>query len=349
MKNKLNILITTVGGMTSPDILRAYKDCDEFEINLIGVDAFEFAVGKKFVDIFELSPNSVVNEKLFVEFIQEMVKKYKVDVVIPCGNEDNLALSKYSELVSCKIMVSSYDSLIKAYDKGTVYKELTEHIPEHAPRYEIVNNYEQFMISIKKLGYPNNKVVIKPRFGRGGRGVYILCNKFNFQNVFESKPITEYPLEFFEKILRDENKFDDLIIMEYLDEPYYSVYSISNNGENIFSLNHIREWGNASQTFRGRVCYDVKIENLAAKIIEKFNLSYTNNIELATSSDGRIVLFDLNPRIGASSGIDKDIGFNFPLEALKLLLGSNITVDKSKFEKPKIFLRYFDQVWDHND
>ncbi len=46
---------------------------------------------------------------------------------------------------------------------------------------------------------------------------------------------------------------------------------------------------------------------------------------------------------------DKNIDFNFPLEALKLLLGSNITVDKSKFEKPKIFLRYFDQVWDHND
>lgn len=68
-------------------------------------------------------------------------------------------------------------------------------------------------------------------------------------------------------------------------------------------------------------------------------------MELATTDDGRIVLFDLNPRIGASSGIDKDIGFNFPLETLKLAFGDKIKVDKSKFKTSNTFIRYFDQVW----
>ena len=69
-------------------------------------------------------------------------------------------------------------------------------------------------------------------------------------------------------------------------------------------------------------------------------------MELAVSDNGRIVLFDLNPRIGASSGIDRDIGFNFPLEAMKLALGENIeSVDKNSFRESKIFVRYFQQIW----
>lgn len=342
---KINLLVTTVGGMTSPDILKAFRNVDDYSINIIGVDAFEFAVGRKFVDIFEVSPNSVVDEFVFVEFIESLVKKYSIDVVLPCGNEDNLALAKYIDKISCRVIVGQYEDLIKAYDKGKVYDELKANIPEYCPKYFIVDNHSDFLDSVKKIGYPNKKVVIKPRFGRGGRGVYILSNKFDFENIFKSKPINEYPFEFFDSILKSQNKFDDLIVMEYLQDPYYSIYSICKDGENLFTLNHIREWGNASQTFRGKVYYDKEIEELASKIIKKFNLFYTNNMELATTEDGRIVLFDLNPRIGASSGIDKDIGFNFPLETLKLVLGEKILIDKSKFEKPKTFVRYFDQVW----
>lgn len=342
---KVNLLVTTVGGMTSPDILKALKNTLEYDINIIGVDAFEFAVGRKFVDTFEISPNSAIDETKFVDFIEKLARKYNIEVILPCGNEDNLVLAKFIEKMPCKVIVGQYQNLIKAYDKGIVYDELKSSIPEHCPKYFIVNSYFDFLESIKKIGYPDKKVVIKPRFGRGGRGVYILSDKFDFENIFKSKPTNEYPFNFFDRILKDQNKFDDLIVMEYLHDPYYSIYSICKDGENFFTLTHTREWGNASQTFRGKVYYDRKIEELASNIIKKFNLSYVNNMELATTEDGKIALFDLNPRIGASSGIDKDIGFNFPLETLKLALGEKIKIDKSKFQTPKTFLRYFDQVW----
>jgi len=342
---KLNIIVTTIGGLTSPDILKAIREITNYDITIIGTDPFEFAVGRKFVDIFEITPYSGKDEKEFINVINELVKKYKVDLIIPCGNEDNLALAKYKNVVDCKIMVSNYDDLVIAYDKAKVYEVLKNNLPDHAPKYYIVNNYQDFIKAINKLGYPNRKVVIKPRFGRGGRGVYVLREYLNFKDIFNSKPSNEYPLEFFENILSKEKIFDELIVMEYLVEPFYSIYSICKDGENIFTLTHIREWGNASQTFRGRVYYDEKLENIAAKIIKSFNLSYTNNMELATSIDGRIVLFDLNPRIGASSGIDREIGFNFPLEAINLLFGKEIKVNKEKFISQKIFMRYFDQVW----
>ena len=342
----INVLVTTVGGLTSPDILSALKNTGKYDVTLFGIDAFKFAVGKEFVDHFEVLSSSGCNELEFVHAIKELVLTHKIDVIIPCGNEDNLTLAKYRSLIPCIIMVGEYKDLAVAYDKAKVYSELKNSMPQHAPKYHVVRNYAGFLKAVKDLGYPNKRVVVKPRFGIGGRGVYILGGQFDFTKVFNSKPTNEYPYEFVDDILKNKGDFDDLIIMEYLSAPFYSAYSVCKNGKNIFTLSHIREWGNASQTFRGSVCYDETIEMIASQVISKFNLSYTNNMELAVSDNGRIVLFDLNPRIGASSGIDRDIGFNFPLEAMKLALGENIeSVDKNSFRESKIFVRYFQQIW----
>jgi biotin carboxylase len=244
-------------------------------------------------------------------------------------------------------MVNDYECLARAFDKGRVYDLLKREVPEVAPGFQIVNNYPDFLKAMRDLGYPDQKVVVKPRFGRGGRGVYVLSGKFDYQTVFQSKPSIEFPLEFFREILQSKDKFDELIVMEYLDNPFYSVYSLSKEGENIISLTHIREWGNASQTFRGLVCYDKEIEAFAAKINKLLGLTFTTNLELATTKEGRIALFDLNPRIGASSGTDRFINLNFPYLALKVLLGEDVSVNKNDFTTPGRFVRYFDEIWTH--
>lgn len=343
--NRIKVLMTTVGGLTSPDIIKAIKENNEREIELIGVDPFKYATGRFFTDKFEIVPNSANDELSFVKAIDYLVGKYDIDIVIPCGNEDNLALAKYREKINAKIMVGQYDDLVKAYDKGEVYEKIRKEIPEVAPEFYIVNSYESFISAIEKLEHPRKKVVIKPRFGRGGRGVYVISSNSDFKSFFGSKPSGELPLEFLEKILSGKNEFEDLIVMEYLEDPYYSVYSLCENGRNLISINHIREWGNASQTFRGLVYYDQQIEGTASEIIKSFNLTYTNNIELATNEDNRMVIFDLNPRIGASSGIDRYIGLNFPYLAVKMMLEEKISIDKSKFSTKNRFIRYFTDVW----
>lgn len=344
--SEFKILITTVGGMTSPDIIQSIKQNGKEDIYLLGVDPFEFAVGRCFVDHFEIVPNSSKDEDGFINAIDELVKQYSIDLVLPCGNEDNLALAKNKKRISTKIMVDNYDDLLKAYDKAAVYMAIKDNISQFAPKYYLASNYSNFMNAVYELGYPENKVVVKPRFGRGGRGVYILSGNLDYDTVFRSKPAGEYPLEFFENILRERDEFEELIIMELLTEPFYSVYSLCQNGSNIISLTHTREWGNASQTFRGQVCYDANIECFASKTIELFNLSYTNNMELGMSTNSeQIVLYDLNPRIAASCAIDRHIGLNFPYEAIKIARGEKALVDKGLFSEKKCFLRYFDQVW----
>lgn len=151
----LRILVTTIGGLTSPDCLLALRHNGEREVFIVGCDAFSGACGRVFVD------------------------------------------------------------------------------------------------SIHRLGYPHKNLVIKPRFGRGGKRAYILSDLSRNKELFSIKPSNEMPLSFFESALKDQknkNDADELIIMEYLREPFISAYSLCNKAQNIITMEHIREWGNASQT-----------------------------------------------------------------------------------------------------
>lgn len=342
---KLNVLITTVGALTSPDIIRSIRDNGERQIRIVGVDPVEYAVGRNFVDKFYPVVFSGDDEKGFISSLLKIVEKEKVDILVPCGNEDNIAIAKNRGKFKVKVLASGYDNLRRAFDKGKVLTALKNRLPDFAPDFSIVNDYNGFLRAIKRLGYPKEKVVVKPRLGRGGRGVYTLSGKFNYETVFRSKPSGEMPLEFFAKILKNKRHFEDLIVMEYLNSPFYSVYSLRNAGDNIISITHIREWGNASQTFRGRVYYDPDIEKFSASVNGLFGLDFLTNMELAETRDKRIVLFDLNPRIGASCGIDKAIGLNLPYLAIKALLGEKVSIDKKGFRRPRTFVRYFDSVW----
>ena len=338
------ILITTVGGLTSPSVISAVRELGNTYI--VGVDPFELAVGRFFVDKFYKVTYSFDNEIKFIDELCDIIKKEEIDILVPCGNEDNLTIAKFiNKFGNIKVLVNDYETLIKAFDKGLVYKNLKRYVPEAAPNFYIVKTYEEFLDALNFLGYPRKRIVIKPRLGRGGRGVYVLSEKLSFEKVFSSKPNLEYPQEFFDKVLKDTDVFPELIVMEYLSEPIYSIYSLCLEGNTIIAMTHIREWGNASQTFRGTVYYDKKLEEIASKINKIFNLSFNINMEFATSNDGRIVLFDLNPRVAASSAIDRKIGLNFITLSIKTLLGEKIKIDKDKFKNKKRFIRYFEERW----
>jgi predicted ATP-grasp superfamily ATP-dependent carboligase len=341
----MNILLTTVGGLTSVDIIKSlYENEEKRKIRIVGVDPFEFAVGRFFIDKFYKVPYSGKYEKEFIDSLLEIVEKENINLIIPCGNEDVLAVSKNIERFPVPVMVSSYSNLKKAFDKKEVYSTLYSLKSPLTPKYFIVKSKQELVKAGELLGYPKEPVCIKPAGGRGGRGVYILRENANFNSLFKNKPSAEIPLEALVKYLPEQFP-EELIIMEYLYEPFYSFYALACEGEIKVSLTHIREWGNASQTFRGKVFFDQKLQDLLSPLIKHFKLSFCINVELGTSKDGSIKLFDLNPRIAASSGVDRYVGINFPYLALKLLLNEEFSLPDLTKIKGR-FMRFFDVIWE---
>ena len=345
------ILLTTVGAQISPDLLQAINENNDFV--LIGCDPYPDVCGRYFVDKFYTVPSNITTPLEFIEKLVEIVNSEGIDIIIPASDEDHFVIAENIQKFnhSVKILINSLDKITDALDKKRLYKILHGINRETAPKFSVVKTYYEFMTAIEKLGYPDDNIVVKPPKGRGGRGVYFLTDKFDFNSTFNNKPRNYMPIEFFKKIFDESEFIEELIVMEELKDPFYSVYSLCDNGETIISLTHVREWGSASQTFRGRVYYDKKMETIAAQVNKMFGASFLNNMEFATAKDGRIVLFDYNMRIAASSGVDRHLGCNFPLLAIKMLLGKRIDIDirKIQSQKPRKFMRYYNQVWSNGN
>lgn len=332
---KIRILLTTVGGVTSPDIIRCLK---KKSISIYGVDKNKNAVGKFFVDKFLVIDDSKTNKLKFVKKLIYYSKKFKINFIIPCGNDDNIAINIYKKKIKIPVLNSLEYSSQNYFDKLTVYHKLKSKLPELCPNFIEIKDYKK---NKSKITLP---FIIKPSLNTGGRGVLEVKKKIKFDEITNRVDLPSIDEEKFNSELNILRK-KKYLIMDKLHGPIVSVYSICLNGKNFFSVSHIREWGNASQTFRGKVFYDKKFEKMASKIVDELNLSYAINMEFAYDNKNNPKLFDLNPRIGASFAVHKNIGLNLPLIAL------NVLRNKNYFPSPNIknlnhkFYRYFSNVW----
>ena len=332
---KIRILLTTVGGITSPDIISCLK---KKNILIYGVDKNENAVGKFFVNKFLIINDSKTNKLKFVKKLIYYIKKFKINFIIPCGNDDNIAINIYKKKIKIPVLNSLEYSSQNYFDKLNVYHKLKSTSPELCPNFIEIKDYKK---NKSKIPLP---FIIKPSLNTGGRGVLEVKKKIEFSKITTRADLQSIDIKKFNSELNILKK-KKYLIMEKLHGPIVSVYSICLNGKNFFSISHIREWGNSSQTFRGRVFYDKKIEKMASKIIDELDLSYAINMEFAYDKKNNLKLFDLNPRIGASFAVHKNIDLNLPLMAL------NILSNKNYFPKPNIkdlnhkFHRYFSNVW----
>ena len=342
---KIRLLYTTVGGVASPTTINALKEVTKnYKIYIYGTDKNENAVGKFFVNKFFKCVDSLKNPLKFSNQILNLIKKHKIDYLIPNGNEDIIALRKVKKKIKIPVLDAQSNYKKNYFNKKDVYEALIKEVPEVCPKYYIIKNKVDFDLAKKKLNYPNRNIILKPLEATGGRGVYELTNKMNkkiFSKRFEIPQI--FNAQILDYLKKKDNK--EILIMEKLSNPIISVYSICIDGHNFYSLSQKREWGNASQTLRGKVSHNIEIEKIASKIIKKLNLSYAINMEFAMNLKNQIKLFDLNPRLAASSAVHADLGINFPQAALELLMDKKYQ-PKFKFKKNNLkFHRYFSHIW----
>ena len=161
--NKTKILITTVGGVTSPDIIKSLK---KKNIYIYGVDKNKNAVGKFFVNKFLLMPDSKNNKLKFIKKIVSIIKKYRIDFIIPCGNDDNIAFYTYRKYFNIPILNSLEYSGENYFQKKLVFEKLKKTFPEVCP------NFKSLEVLPKNYKFKSGNFIIKPSLNTGGRGVF---------------------------------------------------------------------------------------------------------------------------------------------------------------------------------
>lgn len=320
----LNILLTAVGGPGAPGIAWALRDNGERKIRLIGCDVDNQAGGFTLMDACYQVPRGT--EPGYVERILEIAQTERIDAIVPLATMELPALSAARaefERIGSKVTVMGPDVLDTANDKGALYGFLESNGLACAPQYRSVRNACELESAARALGYPDARLVVKPAFAGGSRGLRILSNGIESPETYLTmKP--EAGLTNLENLCRTLSKassFPHLVVMEYLPGKEYSVDILGREGDAIAIIPRSRDRLSQGICVRGQVENRQELIDLATQLCRLLRLSFAANMQFRYGDKGVPKLLEINVRLPGTVILSVAAGVNLPYLAVKMAIG----------------------------
>lgn len=327
MRPIFDVALTCVGGRLTHDLIIALRKAPDFDVNIIGMDVNENANGRFLCDQFFIIPNAEEDQEGWLERLLEIQNETNFTSIIPLSEaEVRLTSSNISAFEKLKIATSvSEDSVVNVVnDKFKLMSNL------HAKGIAVgafysIDSEAELLENIKHLGYPNNMLVLKPRSGRGSRGVMIIDAK---QDSF--KPLL--PNRFcgygcVEKVIAafHENNigFQDCILMPHYTGDVYDVDCVVDRGVAWSISARRRQLSNALwPTSTGHISSTNPIVvEYVRTIIKALSMHGAADFDIIVGDDDIPFVIDGACRLSGSVGVSCGAGVNVPAELLRLMYG----------------------------
>ncbi|MFC2071555.1 ATP-grasp domain-containing protein [Chloroflexota bacterium] len=348
---KLSILIPSVSRATHPSLLKCLRNNGEREVRIVGVDMEQGGIGPHIADVFYQVPPR--NSPSYMETILDICRKEAIDVYYALGEEEAIAASLNKaafDAIGTGVITPGTAEMLAIATNKCLWHDFFKNKGVPQARYRTVDSAKMIATTAYELGYPDQDVFFKPAISKGGRGARIITSRDLFNEYYFNPSIEPMmSLESFLNMLSpiQEDKFRQLVAMEYLPGTYYSVDVLSQNGQVIYAIPKIRIAGSASNTTVGQVDLNPETIELASMACGSFKFSYLQNYEMKLNSEGQPRIYDINPRGGASLGLCAAAGANIAYYAVKMAMGENIPRRKIK-DKVKM-IRFYDEYYEYND
>lgn len=171
VKRKINILVTGVGGPAGVNMTRLLMKEKKY-FNIFGLDINSHSSGQFFSHQFFIGER-VSDEKKYLNFTADFIKKNKIDVLVPTVAEELVLMESLGKLlkkrkINCEIIVSDNDCLELCDHKDKLYKWMDGNFPEYMGKWARLD---------KKVSWKSSDYFIKPVKGRGSRGCRAVGSK----------------------------------------------------------------------------------------------------------------------------------------------------------------------------
>ena len=333
----IRILIGGLGHPTKMSLVNSIKSNNERTIQVVGMDCDESGINPSIVDQFCKVPRE--KDPSYLEALLTLCKEQAIDIYYASGEGEALLTAqrqdKFDEL-GVKIIRIGDEKLV-----GTIINKIKWHqqlkssgIP--VANFEIIASIGDLERAVISLGYPDKEVIVKPAMGMGGRGVVRISENVKYDRESKSDGIGFQSLLQFKRLLEHntENEFSPLLATEYLKGTSYSVDVLSHDKKPVYIIPKIRLKGTASFTSVAEVDMNREVIEYINKISSCLACDYLQNYELKYNDFGQPIVFDINPRGGASVDCCRAAGANIMYFAIKKALGEAIpiveVIDKTK-------------------
>lgn len=300
--------------MSAVNIIKSLKLQKEIDNYIISTDIDKYAPGLHLADKYYISP-PIKMKKEYIDFLFDLVKKYKISAIFPCFSNEISIISEYSQdfhKLGAQTLLPHIDIINLCNDKlrsSEFVKSLQIPIPK------ILNNPT-------KADLP---IFTKMLSGSSSSGAFLIKDKFQLKSFMLDNRMRLY--------------------QEYIDGIEYTVDILCDRKSNVLVASPRKRLSiKSGQTVKGvTVCND-KICEYVKVICKKLGIIGVCNIQFI-EQNGKYYFIEINPRY-AAGGLMLTVksGSNIPLLALKTML--NIPINNNELETlPNVTMtRYWEEI-----
>lgn len=292
------VLVTGIGGNVGQGIARNIRALN-YNIRIIGTNVIAFSAGNHFCNkVYEVP---YAYDENYIEKIEEIIINEKVDLILPSTDYESYYLSISRNKLSSKVVTSSKETLSIYLDK---YKTSLHHI----------SNNILFAKSVLPSNYKKqfSECIVKPREGRGSRGLVI--NPENFLQFSDE-----------EYLVQELHRGEEITTAFYV--------TAENKLHGFISLKRTLENG-TTQECEVVTKYDKEIEEVLVKIISNSKIQGCANMQFIINDKQEIVPFEINCRISGTNSIRHNFGYQDVKYTLQEHLFNEL-IDEPKISKGK--------------
>ena len=302
MQFEYRVLITSAGGYLGPKNVQYLKDAIKDKVWVLAVDINENENAKFYADKFHVVPKGTSKE--YIKTIIKLSKKYNINYILPCSDEEAFNLSKNNLVfqgMGITVFCQNFFTTKIISNKIKTYQTLEKNnIP--VPYYKIANNKKDLLMLSKKIFKKNLSFVIKDPTSRGNRGVYVVSKeqrgKKNYKGSREIHMSFSYFIKYFNSYFKDGYP---KLISEKLYTPCYDIDALSVDGKLLACVSRKRI-NPAGVPYQGNIINkNKKIIKIAEEVVRIFNISWLVDIDIMSKKDGSLAVLEVNPRPSGSS------------------------------------------------
>ncbi|OIK10537.1 carbamoyl-phosphate synthase large subunit [Bacillus sp. MUM 116] len=274
-----------------------------------------------------------VSGEEYIQFCLDFCKEHKIDIFIP--RKENVLISKRLKLfeeLGVKVLVCPDAELMEMVDnKAVSYQSILEKAKNgkpliSIPDYSIVNSVDSFKNAYEQLKDKGHTVCIKPVIGEGANGFRVIKEQNDsIDQLFYHGTGRRIPYQYACEILGQREMFPDLMVLEYLEGPEYSIDCLATEEKLIAAIPRLKSSGRVRELVE-----HFELIQMAHDFHQEFKLPYLFNIQVKYSGNVPKLL-EINPRMSGGMYFSCLSGINMPYLAIKILLGEEIELMKPKF------------------
>lgn len=308
---KINILLTSAGGLTGTYLIKNYRRSDKYDCNIIAIDVNNDVPARSMADKFYCVP-FLREKELYIDTVTKIIEENHIDVIIPITSRDVDFYSANNFCPNVKKMILDSDINDRLSNKKTCYDFLntcgikTPKVFDHPVEFPIF---------------------AKPTKGSGSKGTSKIIDN------------TDY--------IYWQSKYPESMFIEFLDGEECTVDCLfDNNGKCIGFHNRVRK-----KTISGGAVitvskYEKKLESIIKILEDRAFLRGPINFQYIKTND-ELYLIDFNTRF-ASGGLPLTVqcGFNIPEKLIDLLYFNSTETYRQTPDTDNItMIRYYEELF----